>query len=290
MNRKITIFLLCLFIGFTAFSQNNAVDLADADQNLKSAMELKPNIEFEQNHSPMGLLYDNGPLINSPGTGSGGADESVLQSTSLSMSSLGFNVSVNGGYWFADDFTVTDAGGWDLSSLVFYAYQTNSPTTSTLTACHLMVYDDDPSLPTANVVWGDAVTDVLTSTTWSDIYRVTETTSGAVSRPIMSATCDVNFHLDQGTYWLVWQLDGSLASGPWGPPITINGQSSTGNALQSGDGITFFAMEDSGQQQGAPFLVYGSAAATTVPVSNWAVIFSFLVIVVVVSIRFVFIK
>ncbi|MEZ4642505.1 MAG: hypothetical protein R3E31_07155 [Chloroflexota bacterium] len=35
------------------------------------------------------ILYDNGTLVNSPGTGAGGADESVLQSTSLTMNTLG---------------------------------------------------------------------------------------------------------------------------------------------------------------------------------------------------------
>ncbi len=38
--------------------------------------------------------------------------------------------------------------------------------------------------------------------------------------------------LAQGTYWVQSATDGSLASGPWAPPITILGQTTTGNALQ----------------------------------------------------------
>jgi hypothetical protein len=82
---------------------------------------------------PTVVLYDNGPLVNSPGTGAGGADESVLQSTSLLMTTLGFGHQVLNNNWMADDFTVTDAEGWTIDAMTFYAYQTGSTTTSTMT-------------------------------------------------------------------------------------------------------------------------------------------------------------
>ena len=49
----------------------------------------------------------------------------------------------------------------------------------------------------------------------------------------MSATASVGTTLPPGTYWLDWQVDGDVAyTGPWAPPVTIDGQTTTGNALQ----------------------------------------------------------
>jgi hypothetical protein len=67
--------------------------------------------------------------------------------------------------------------------------------------------------------------------------------------------------LPAGTYWLAWQTDGTLASGPWAPPITIVGQTTTGNGLQSLAGTTTFAPANDGgtlTQQGFPFILEGS--------------------------------
>ena len=115
--------------------------------------------------TPLGvdaLLYDNGPLINSAGTGAGGADESVLQSVSLGLNILGFGHQLSAGNRIADDFTVAHAGGWDVSTITFYAYQTGSPTTSTLTGANLQIWDGDPSVGGSSVIWGDTATNVMT--------------------------------------------------------------------------------------------------------------------------------
>jgi len=280
-----------ILLSFSAKAQNQAYEEAESTSD-KSSIELIQNMDFEQNYSPTDLLYENGPLVNSPGTGAGGADESVLQTTSLGMNILGFGSQVAFDNWIADDFVITDNGGWDLTSLVFYAYQTGSTTTPTFNDLRIMIYDASPDQPGANVVWGDATTNVLSSVAWSGFYRVTETTIGATNRPVMEVTSDVNFHLDAGTYWIVWQFGGTLGSGPWAPPITVNGQTTTGNALQSLDGqLTFAACTDSGSLtvQGFPFLVYGSVVPV-VPVSDWAILLSIFLIVVVIASRIIFLK
>ena len=110
------------------------------------------------------------------------------------------------------------------------------------------------------MVWGDTTTNVMTATAWSNIYRATDTTSGATDRPIMANTVTVNTLLDPGTYWLDWQTDGTLGSGPWAPPITINGQTTTGNALQwTATGAVWAPANDTGTatQQGFPFIIDG---------------------------------
>jgi len=206
------------------------------------------------------VLYDNGPLINSMGTGSGGADESVLQGN-LAMNTLGFGHQVAFGNRVADDFTVTDSAGWQIDTITFFAYQTGSTTTSTITAVNLNIWDGPPAAPGSAIVFTTNATGADLSTAWSGIYRVTDTTGGANNRPIMANVATVNTFLAQGTYWLDWQVDGSLASGPWAPPVTINGQTTTGNGLQSlDDGVSFAAANDSGTltQQGFPFIIEGS--------------------------------
>ncbi|MCB8946035.1 MAG: cadherin-like domain-containing protein [Ardenticatenaceae bacterium] len=222
--------------------------------------------------APTALLYDNGPLVNSPGTGVGGADEAVLQTTSLGLNTLGFGHQLALGYRIADDFTIPPGETWTLDTITFYAYQTGSTTTSTMNGITLQIWDGQPGAGGA-VIWGDDTTNVLVNTGWANVYRVTETTTGtAIDRPIMASVAAVGgLSLPAGTYWLAWNTGGTLASGPWAPPININGQASTGNGLQTLDGgTTWAAALDTGAgtpQQGFPFLIEGSSgcAATDLP-------------------------
>ncbi|MCB0002092.1 MAG: S8 family serine peptidase [Anaerolineae bacterium] len=216
--------------------------------------------------APDVVLWDNGPLVNSPGTGVGGADESVLQSVSLGMTTLGFGHQVLNNNWVADDFTVADAGGWTVDSATFFAYQTGSSTTSTMTNVNWVIYDGDPSAGGTAIFNGSG----LSATAWSNIYRVTETTTGtATDRPIMADTTPVGVFLPQGTYWIAWQTAGTLGSGPWAPPITTNGQTTTGNGQQSLAGGAFAAALDTGSltQQGFPFILEGTVGGSAQPCS-----------------------
>ena len=208
---------------------------------------------------PVGsVLVDNGPLITSPGTGSGGDDESFLQSVSLGLNLLGFGHQVAAGNRVADDINV-GGEGWILNECTFFAYQTGSTTTSTMTAINLRIFDATP--PGGAVVFGDDSTNVLASTGYTNIFRVTETTGGANNRPIMAQSVDMGgLFLSPGTYWLDWQTDGSLGSGPWAPPVTIVGEATTGNGLQSvDDGVSYAAAIDDGTNtaQGFPFVCTG---------------------------------
>ena len=207
---------------------------------------------------PEAVLYDNGSLVNCAGCGVGGADESVLQSTSLLMSTLGFGNQAVVGNRMADDFTV-DGNGWALNTVTFFAYQSFSPTDSTMTAVNLQIWDGPPNDLGSQVIWGDLTTNILASTSWSGIYRVSESTTGAnTDRPIMANVVDLGgLYLPAGTYWLDWQTAGSLTSGPWAPPITINGETTTGNAMQFTG--SWAAANDGGTltQQGMPFIIEG---------------------------------
>ena len=218
---------------------------------------------------PEDVLYDNGPLVNEPGGAPGGADGSVLQTT-LGMNTLGFGHAVTSGFRVADDFTVDDPGGWQVDQITFYAYQTGSSTTSTITAVNYRIWDGVPGAAGSTVVFGDTTTNLLIDTTWSGIYRYSETTTDT-TRPIMANTASAGFSLDAGTYWLDWQVGGSLTSGPWAPPITIDGQTTTGNGLQyNPTTATWGDADDSGTltQQGFPFIIEGTVAGGPTPTAT----------------------
>jgi hypothetical protein len=83
---------------------------------------------------PEAILWDNGPLATCSGCGAGGADESMLQDSSLGMNTLGFGHQAADDNRIADDFTISDPTGWDIEFFHFWAYQTGSTTTSTITA------------------------------------------------------------------------------------------------------------------------------------------------------------
>ncbi len=274
-NEYMTTYLSLLNTGdgplnWTAFVVYPAASVANTtppvfDENFAPAVETAQpggviNVvpsETKSLASNRALLFDNGPLVNSPGTGSGGADESVLQSVSLGMNTLGGGFQVFYDNRIADDFEVTAT--WTVESFTFYGYQTNSSTTSTITGAYFTIYDGNPSSG-GTAIWGDFVTNRMTSTQWSNIYRVTETSGGTTARPIMEVVClTPSLTLDPGTYWVEVMLDGSLSSGPWCPPVTINGLTTTGNAQQNLAG-SWGAFNDTGTGtgQGMPFLIEGS--------------------------------
>ena len=204
----------------------------------------------------------NGQLINSPGTGVGGVDESVVRAP-LGIWGFGHQVEFNNR--IADDFTLNQPTF--IESIDFYAYQTGSPTTSTITAVNLRIWDGVPAAPDSNVVFGDTATNRMTATEWMPAYRVLESASGvATDRPIMVNTVAVDAFLQPGTYWLDWQTDGSLPSGPWAPPISINGEVETGNALQSIQGGPYVIVADVGDPQGFPFVIHTTEYSESNPV------------------------
>ena len=213
------------------------------------------------------ITYENGPLINDPGGGPDDADASTLQTSSLGMQSLGFGNSLSGENRIADEFTINDPEGWHIDTITFYAYQTESPLTSTMTALNFRIWDGSPNIPTSTILFGDTTTDRLIQTTWSGIYRLTET-SANTDRPIMANTALADLYLPPGTYWLDWITDGDLESGPWAPPITIDGVLTTGNALQFNDG-NWVRTRDSGTDthQGFPFSI--KATATDCDLPSW---------------------
>ena len=205
------------------------------------------------------ILYDNGGFITQFGVGSNGSDYSDMQFTSLSMGSYGFGNNIYSGLSVADDFEVTET--WELSGITFYAYQTGSGTASTITEVYFQIYDGDPAVG-GTKIFGDMINNRLVSTKWTNVWRVKDS-EPEENRPIMSIYADATgCTLDPGTYWVVWQSNGSESSGPFAPPITVLGESTTGNGLQY-DGSSWGTLVDGNTlaPQGLPFVIEGNVQA-----------------------------
>jgi hypothetical protein len=207
---------------------------------------------------PKGVLWDNGPLITHPGE-CGGMDASRLQSD-LSMNTLGFGNQLAVGNHMADDFSITDPLGWEIDQITFFAYQTNAPATSTITGVYYQIWDGPPDDPASHIVFGDLATNRLISTAFTLIQRDSVSNPCTNARYIMANVASAGVTLPPGTYWIDWMTDGSLSSGPWAPPITIAGLTTTGNALQyTTSSGAWGPANDSGTltQQGMPFIIEG---------------------------------
>jgi hypothetical protein len=213
-------------------------------------------------------LYSNGPYVTHSGAGAGGAGLSMLQ-TSLSCQTFGFTCQAFTGWRLADDFTVP-AGGWVISSVVLYSFQSGAGTgTPTISSVNLRIWSGRPGDAGSTVVFGNTTENRLVSATWTGVYRAPETDMLDVNRPVYAVEAAINppLTLAPGVYWLDWQASGSLASGPYVVPVTILGQTSAPNGngrVYVGPSGPWQNARDTGTtaQQEMAFLVRGTSGAT----------------------------
>ncbi len=206
----------------------------------------------------LAVLYDNGPLVTNPGGGAGGADLSALQS-GIGLGTYGFGAQISAGYSVADDFTINGAS-WNIEELQFFTYQTGSSTTSTINDARVRIWNGAPNAG-GTIIFGDLTTNRLTSTSWANMYRALDTSPTNTDRPIMKAVVQFSpaLVLGPGTYWVEVNLGGTLASGPWIPPVSIVGQTTTGDGLQLTPAGGWAAVLDGSYPQGIPFIVLGNS-------------------------------
>lgn len=219
------------------------------------------------------VLVNNGPFVNAPGGGSGGADGSVLQNSTLQMNILGTSFA-SPTFRVADDFVVPVDEIWTIDSIKVFGYQTggNSGSSSFTSANFRILVGPEPG--GAVVAFGDETTNRMIATRWAGAYRYSETTPGT-TRPIMEVVMSGGFQLQSGTYLLDYQAAGSIASGPWAPPITITGLRETGNAFQRiAAGYQPFNDSLAGgpppARQGLPFIIYGTSLVVPVELTSFA--------------------
>ena len=203
-----------------------------------------------------GEVWDNGPLVTDPTGGFGGAPVSALQQ-GLGLTTFGFGAQTTTTNRLADDFTVP-AGGSTINTVTLYGYQTGSTTTSTFNDARVQIWNGPPNVGGSAVVFGDTTTNRFVSTVFTGIYRAADTTPTTSNRPIMSVVANVGTTLPAGTYWIDFQLGGTLVSGPFVPAVTILGQVNKpgSNALQF---TSAWALAlDGANVQDVPFKINGT--------------------------------
>jgi hypothetical protein len=207
---------------------------------------------------PEAILWDNGPLITHPGGGYNGANASALQ-TALGLSTYGFGQQFSYGYRMADDFVIAGPGSWNIQQITFFAYQSSAPVSpSPITGVYYQIWNGPPNNPASSVVFGDLVTNRLASSNFTNIYRVLDTGLTNHDRGILANVANAGVVLPSGTYWLEWMIDGNSSySGPWAPPISILGQTTTGNAMQYTTSWAPALDGGTATQQGMPFVIEG---------------------------------
>ena len=282
--KRLFVVLAFVSMGTTLVAQQDAYDLYIPGEANTVRPLSEPTGQYIQNRAPgKPVLFDNGPLVTHPGGGFGGADASFVQ-FSIGLLAYGSGNMVSLNYWVADDFTVP-AGGWNIEGYGFYGYQVSSGLISTMTAIHIIIYDGVPGAVGTNIVYGDGATNRLTSSSFTNIYRVNENSMLSTTRPIMLNYCKFDLFLAPGTYWVAWQTDGTLPSGPWVPLISVIDQTTTGNGMQYTP--AWVSIYSGLYQQGLAFMIYGHAPGSSeVPVSNWALIIGIALIATMIFIRF----
>ena|GEM_PF-2176814 len=176
-----------------------------------------------------GVLYDNGPFITHPGAGAAGADASAINDPY--STTYGMNASSTSNYSVADDFIFS--GESTIETVDFYVYQTSAPsTTSTITAVFVRIWDASP-MEGGTIIWGDMTTNRMISTEYSNVNRTTLAALTNTDRRLMKVVADIDgLTLQRGVYWIEMMFSGSLASGPWIPPVTVLGIEENGNGVQ----------------------------------------------------------
>lgn len=196
------------------------------------------------------LIYTNGPLTES------NSDLSILQ-TNLGLGLFAPGVQKESDNSIADDFTLTN--DFDITEMDFYLYQTGE-NTATISAAYVQIWDGDPSAG-GSVIWGDLSSNRIGNVVLTDLKRVKDTDPTNEDRKIQRVTINTSgLSLTAGTYYLQTTFEGTGSSGPWMPPITVEGEVWTGDALQfTGNTNAWQAIVDTGtgDPQGIPFEIYG---------------------------------
>ena len=198
-------------------------------------------------------IYNNGPVVNGSGL-------SVL---TLPATTLGFGAQASLGNSVADDFTVPVGSIYNITSVDFFAYQTGSTAFTFQNA--------NWSIVQGNVNTGVVVASGSTAVTNGGLegFRVTSTTLTNTQRGIYRVQADIpDISLAAGSYWLTWGLTGTLALGPWQPPMA---DARTGNAAQltSVSGGLYVGLTDAGSTLTAeiPFALNGTITVVPEPAS-----------------------
>ncbi|MCU0304378.1 MAG: hypothetical protein MUC56_10015 [Thermoanaerobaculales bacterium] len=258
-HRRPTSLRLALTIAGLCLAANGAAEAAPpADYSL--APGASAGLTGRSDGVP--LLYDNGPFITCFGCGSGGADESGVE-TSIGLGTVGFPFRQSAGESVADDFTVPTPFSWTIDSMVFYSCANDA---STVDGVYVRIWDGPPDAGGA-VVWGDLTSNRLASSQLVNVFRVADWQTGQPLYPVRESFATPGVTLGPGAYGLEWAINPSFPVGPSAPPVAILGQTTIGSALGASSGAWAppFDLGSAATPKGLPFPVVGSATGSSGP-------------------------
>lgn len=259
MKYKFTFYILSLAVVFafgSGYDNNPAYDKVGNDANILFSQDIQPVIGVPVWDSPLSVIFNQDSLITHIGQGLNGANVSAIPTTTNTLYGWGAQGPLD--YWMADDFNVPAGQSWALDSIKLYSYQTGSTLTSTITGSKCYITRGRVDSTGSVIVAGDISTLRMLRTYWTGIYRTNNPPpyNNQTTRPLMTVTDTIATTLNEGYYWIVYNFNGSLASGPWNPPFTIWNQTGSGNARQKT--TVWGPALDGALTQSACFKLYGS--------------------------------
>lgn len=208
-------------------------------------------------------LYGQTDHVTAPGGGYGGGNASEAQvgqaldlvlTSPLSRVADGFQVT--GGQWRVTGFDFFGTSS-DLVALGF---------ADPYTYAAWRLWDRRPDQAGASVIGRDILQNALTGSSFTGAYRMPNGVPLSGTRPIDRVSTSADLLLDEGEYWLEWDLRRGDTFGTI-PYITRVGEQVTGDAMMyDGFADSWSALTQSGYAQGLPFAVLGSRVVTSNPV------------------------
>jgi hypothetical protein len=134
---------------------------------------------------------------------------------------LGFSADETVGSRLADDFTITDPGGWLITGIDTFGYVTDAPITgpSPFPRLTMQIWRGRPGDAGSTVVFGDPISNRLAASVQIMVLRGNASgNAGGLVRSIWANTAAVNTTLPPGTYWIDFSEDRGF-----NPPVTIAG-------------------------------------------------------------------
>lgn len=248
LQRLIKLSFLLLLFQTILLAQHNNYEVVKSSSTLeKIILNFKTTKLFDSTN----ILFDNGQLVNLPSNGCNGLDASIVDQN------LGLNIygirAQRDLISIADDFYCY--ADWHIDSIKFFVFQTMA-SVPTINGVFVRIYDGDP-IYGGNVIYGDLLTNVLARIGFTDIYRALNTTPTNCDRRLQEIIVNFNLDLSPGHYWIEYTFTGDTnLTGPWVPPITIDGVQTTGDAIYYTNGYWYY-FSSGAYQQGIPFIIYG---------------------------------
>ncbi|MEO1007165.1 MAG: GC-type dockerin domain-anchored protein [Planctomycetota bacterium] len=206
------------------------------------------------------VLFENGPLSGMPGGHETGAD---LVWSVPEGASVGVSGRREVGYSLAERIEIDAAGS--IRGVTVFAYQQGAIAGPTIDFLGVELWDGPPGAPGSVRIAGDAESNALADAEFAGAYAAVFGVTHTTDRPVFALTAsDLDWDIDAGTYWVAWELDGTLDGGPYSPYLGSASEPVPGGALQRVLGVWVPARNASsdGVQVSLPIVVSGDSACT----------------------------